>query len=92
MLNVKYFMQKDDQGVDIVRPNLSALGNAWFVNSIEKVATPNDEIRALGSQFKLVNKGAGELLVNFEPQSDVTIFGGEKLQYLIAGMDTLDVP
>lgn len=92
MLNVKYFMQKDDQGVEIARPNPTALGNAWFVNSIEKVATPNDEIRALGSQFKLINKGTGELLVNLEPQSDVTIFGGEKLQYLVAGMDTIEVP
>ncbi len=59
MLNVKYFMQQDESGTDLVRPNPTAMGNAWLIQRVEKYATPNDEIRALGSQF------AKKVKVNF---------------------------
>jgi hypothetical protein len=92
MLNVKYFLQQDETGVAMVRPNPSVLGNAWFVQRVEKYATPNDEIRALGSQFKIVNKGQGQFLVNYVQQKESTIYGAEKIQYLIPGRDTIDIP
>lgn len=92
MMNVKYFMQQDDKGVDIVQPNPTAMGNAWLVKKVEKYETPNDEIRALGSQFKIVNKGQGQFLVNYEPKQEATIYGAEKLQYLIPGNDTITIP
>lgn len=91
MLNVKYFIQNTEQG-EQVRPNVTALGNAWLVKRVEKYATPNDEIRALGSKFEVVNKGPGQLLVNGENMSKATVFGAEKMQYLIPGRDTLTVP
>ena len=91
MLNVKYFIQKDESGTDLVRPNPTAMGNAWFIQRVEKYATPNDEIRALGSQFKIANKGQGQFLVNYEQQKEATVYGAEKLQYLIPGRDTIEV-
>lgn len=47
MLNAKYFIYQDDSGQLIYSLNPDALGNAWFVNKIEYVATPNEEMDAL---------------------------------------------
>ena len=91
MLNVKYFIQEDEKGA-IANPNPTALGNAWLVKKIEKYATPNDEIRALGNTFKIINKGSGQFFVNGESKNEATIFGAEKLQYFITGKDTITVP
>jgi hypothetical protein len=92
MLNVKYFMQQDESGTDLVRPNPTAMGNAWLVQRVEKYATPNDEIRGLGSQFKVVNKGQGQFLVNYIQQKDATIYGAENIQYVLPGRDTMEIP
>lgn len=91
MLNVKYFLQQDENGSESVRPNPTAMGNAWFVRRVEKYKTANDEIRALGNQFDLVNKGKGTLLINGTPQRQAIVFGTEKLTYFIPGKDTLTV-
>lgn len=91
MMNVKYFIQNTEQG-EQVRPNVSALGNAWLVKTIEKYDSPNDEIRALGSKFELENKGQGQLLINGESVKTATVYGGEKMQYLLLGKDTMNVP
>lgn len=91
MLNVKYFIQENEKGA-VANPNPTALGNAWFVKKVEKYPTPNDEIRALGNKFLVVNKGLGRFLVNDEVKSEATIFGGEKLSYLIEGKDTISIP
>ncbi|MEO4005734.1 YfhO family protein [Flavobacterium sp. CAU 1735] len=47
MLNVKYIIQKDDQGQDIPLKNAEANGNAWFVSDVKKVDTPDAEMKAL---------------------------------------------
>lgn len=47
MLNVKYIIQKDDQGQDIPLKNAEANGNAWFVSEVKKVDTPDAEMKAL---------------------------------------------
>lgn len=91
MLNVKYFMQQDESGADLVRPNPTAMGNVWLVQRVEKYATPNDEIRGLGSEFKILNKGQGQFLVNYVQEKEATVYGAEKLQYLIPGRDTIEV-
>lgn len=90
MLNVKYFIQEDEKGA-MANPNPTALGNAWLVKKIEKYETPNDEIRALGSQFKIVNKGQGQFIVNGEVKNEALIYGSEKIQYF-TGQDTITVP
>jgi hypothetical protein len=47
MLNVKYIIQKDDQGQDIPLKNAEANGNAWFVSEVKKVDAPDAEMKAL---------------------------------------------
>ncbi|WP_010181650.1 YfhO family protein [Aquimarina agarilytica] len=47
MLNVKYFIFEDKEGGVQVQQNDKAMGNAWFVENIEKVASANDEILGL---------------------------------------------
>lgn len=48
MLNTKYFIVNDEQGV-FPYTNTDANGNAWFVETLQKVASANDEITALDS-------------------------------------------
>ena len=45
MLNTRYFITKEQQ----VQRNPGAMGNAWFVNNIQKVNTPDEEIGALNN-------------------------------------------
>jgi hypothetical protein len=87
MLNVKYFIQGE-----ALNPNPNALGNCWFVTSVIEKAAPNDEIRALGNEFKLENVGTGKFFVNGQETKESTIYGAEKIQYLVEGRDTMSVP
>lgn len=49
MLNTKYFIIGDQRGQapPQARPNPGALGNAWFVNEVKVVNSPNEEIDGL---------------------------------------------
>ncbi len=47
MLNVKYFIVPDEKGGQQVQLNPDALGNCWFVDKVEFVADPNEEIKAI---------------------------------------------
>lgn len=47
MLNAKYLLYNDDNGQPVAVVNPGALGNAWFVDKINYVATPNEEMNAL---------------------------------------------
>jgi hypothetical protein len=49
MLNTKYFIIPTEQGTT-VQANPGALGNAWFVDSLQWVNSPDEEIEAL-AQF-----------------------------------------
>jgi len=46
MLNVKYFIVPTEEG-PTAQQNPEAMGNAWFVNTIKWVNTPNEEILSL---------------------------------------------
>lgn len=91
MLNVKYIIHTDEKG-SFAQQNPQAMGNAWFVKRIEVYDTPNDEIRALGTRFKLVNEGVGQLVVNGQKTSEATVYGSERISYVINNSDTVDVP
>ncbi|AEA42234.1 YfhO family protein [Fluviicola taffensis] len=92
MLNVKYFLQTSQSGLDTAIYNPTALGNAWLVKDVKVLTTANDEIRALGNKFKIENKGAGILLVNQSAVKQAEVYGGESLQYLVPGRkDTIPV-
>ena len=47
MLNVKYFIVPGEKGGQQVQQNPDALGNCWFVDRVEFVADPNEEIKAI---------------------------------------------
>ena len=49
MLNTKYIISKGNGDQPGARINPSALGNAWFVNNLTYVPTPDDEIAQLSS-------------------------------------------
>lgn len=91
MLNVKYFLQQDQEGKIVARPNPSAMGNAWLVKEIKTFATPDEEINALGSLFEFSDKGLGTFLVNGQPTKKAVVTGSESLKYVLKG-DTLNVP
>lgn len=47
MLNGKYIITEGQDGQAVPRVNPEALGNAWYVNSIKVVDTPDEEINGL---------------------------------------------
>ncbi|MDR2233698.1 MAG: YfhO family protein, partial [Tannerella sp.] len=47
MLNTRYIIVQGQQGGQQVQPNPGALGNVWFVNDIQWVNSPDEEIAAL---------------------------------------------
>ncbi len=49
MLNAKYFIVPRQNASPDVQRNVSALGNAWFVDSIQVVNSPDEEIEMLNS-------------------------------------------
>jgi hypothetical protein len=48
MLNVKYFIDRDQQGV-AAAPNPNALGNVWFVSTVKYVNGPIEEMNGLNN-------------------------------------------
>ena len=86
MLNTKYIITR--QGVI---PNPDAMGNAWFVNDIQFVPTPNDESAALNTldlhttavadeKFREILTCSG--LPNEEDEIVMTSYAPNKLEYL----------
>ncbi|ULC58313.1 YfhO family protein [Flaviramulus sp. BrNp1-15] len=49
MLNTKYVIAQDEQGNLFPYENDEANGNAWFIESLEKIDTPDQEIKLLDS-------------------------------------------
>jgi hypothetical protein len=73
MLNTKYFIAPGGQ----VQQNVSALGHAWFVDSIRFVANPDEEILALKdfdpSTTAIIDQSKfGEIIGDFTPQNDTS--------------------
>lgn len=84
MMNVKYFI---NQGR--AQTNPGALGNGWFVKTLNVQPNPNRELLALGSLFSIENlNNTFQLKINNEEVDKDTITGFETI-YLIKGSDTL---
>lgn len=47
MLNVKYIIQNTEDGMEVPTVNPDANGNAWFVNRVTTVDTPDDAMKKL---------------------------------------------
>lgn len=52
MLNVKYIISKNEEGISVPMENQDVYGNAWFVNEIKTVTTADQEMEALNSLDK----------------------------------------
>jgi len=74
MLNTKYLKQGNEANQIITNP--FALGNAWFVNAVEKVSTPEAEILKVRdinpARTAIVNTDFESMLANAHPSSDTT--------------------
>ena len=68
MLNTKYIIFPDKKGQTRLQENDEVNGNAWFVNEVAFVNTPDEEIKALDSlhtkQKVIVNSAFKKLLSN----------------------------
>jgi uncharacterized membrane protein YfhO len=65
MLNVKYFIQPNQEGQLVANQNPYANGNAWFIKNLIKVNSVNEEMQALDS-LDTKNEAVYYLPENFE--------------------------
>ncbi len=79
MLNVKYVIQQDEKGNEVVLPNPDANGNAWFVSQLKGVKSDDQEMRALSkfdskkTAFVNTSDFPGTRTGNFVADSTATI-------------------
>lgn len=81
MLNTKYFILKDSARGAVVRQNPGALGNAWFVNSVDFENTADQEMNALTGfdpkEKAIINrsfqKAVNIMKVNYDSSARVTL-------------------
>ncbi len=89
MLNVKYVINKNEEGQDIALENPEVNGNAWFVNAIETVANADEMMKKLktfkSKQTALVYKNAQLKNTQFKTDSlaviKLTNYQPNKLSY-----------
>lgn len=80
MLNTKYFITPDAQGIPSVRRNPLALGNAWFVEDFEIVENADQELNFLTrndfnpENVAVIDKRFEDKLSGFQPTKDSTAF------------------
>jgi len=71
MLNTKYFIVPGQDKKPIVQQNPNAMGNAWFVDTIQIVNSNNEELEALDSarlqSIAFVNKEFASQVQGFDP-------------------------
>lgn len=97
MLNTKYFILGTQETGPIAVQNPHALGNAWFVDKVDFVDTPNLEIDALSTinlrhtavadkEFEDVLKVAGTTAATHDSTSTVTLthYEPNALEYKVA--------
>lgn len=73
MLNTKYVIHSQGGDKPGIMKNTKAYGNAWIVSDIKWVATPNEEIAAIGNTdlktTAVVNEEFKNVIGNFNPSS-----------------------
>jgi hypothetical protein len=78
MLNTKYFIVPNNDKRPMAFPNPKALGNAWFVSSVQLVDNADAEIKALNNfspgTLAIVDKSFSENLKSFTPAKDSADF------------------
>ena len=79
MLNTKYIIFPDNQGEARLQQNYEANGNAWFVDEVEFVNTPDEEIIALDS---LQTKRKSIVNANFKSELNKSKFIKDSLDII----------
>lgn len=73
MMNTKYFIINNESPI----PNTHAMGNAWFVNNIKVVNSPNEEVDALRtvnpSEVAIVNNEFNPSTTQFQKQGSISL-------------------
>ncbi len=76
MLNTKYFIVRTEDGNTLPQLNPDAFGNAWYVNSLVIVNTPNEESDALNvidiSNTAVLDSKFSNFVANLNPEYDPT--------------------
>jgi hypothetical protein len=76
MLNTKYFIVKAENGETVPQFNPDAFGNAWYVDSLITVNTPNEESDALNiinlRNTAVLDVAFADFAAGFVPQHDST--------------------
>jgi hypothetical protein len=71
MLNVKYFIQQNQQGSPVAIPNTNALGNCWFVKGVQFVNGPAEEMKALYTfnpkDTAVIDNGFKNIITGYAP-------------------------
>lgn len=74
MLNTRYFIAPSENGRPIVQRNVSALGNAWFVDTLIMAKNADEELQKLGeintSTTAVVDQRFAELTKNWSQSKD----------------------
>jgi len=91
MLNTKYSLGQNKEGVTIAQRNPGNLGNAWFVDTYRYVASPDSEITALSnfdpSTIAIVDQRFKDVLGDLKPSRSpgdsiaLTSYAPNHLQY-----------
>ncbi len=78
MLNTRYFIIPNNDKQPVAYPNPGAMGNAWFVSSVQMVDNADAEIKAMGNfkpgSLAIVDKSFAENLKSFVPGKDSSAF------------------
>ncbi|HZF99944.1 MAG TPA: YfhO family protein, partial [Chitinophagales bacterium] len=75
MLNTRYLIVKgQNEGEERAQPNRTALGNAWFVDSLRWVKNADEEINRIGPMYRIQAVGNTQITVN-EKQVQQAEFG-----------------
>lgn len=76
MLNGKYIIVTDESGQVVPQRNPYAMGNAWYIDSIMIVDTPNEECAALGNinlnNTAVLDRQFADYVSGFRPVNDST--------------------
>lgn len=79
MLNGKYVITKDKDGRAIPQRNTGALGNAWYVESVQLAKDPTQECAALGkvdlSKTAVIGDDFKEYADSFKPAAEGSVIG-----------------
>lgn len=74
MLNAKYIITQGEDGRPTPMRNPGALGNAWYVSSLVKAPTPNEECYSIGSvdlaSTIVVGEDFKQYVANFKPAAE----------------------